>query len=89
MGLMAELPAAQGAVVVKALDRLAHTIPVMPGEDDPCFVDQRRADALVAMASVQIADDADPDRATVVVHAHWSPGRIRDWVRVWRPRALG
>ena len=69
VGLSAELPAAEGALVVKALDRLAQTIPVMPGAHDPCFVDQRRADALVAMASVQIGHDADPDRATVVVHA--------------------
>jgi Domain of unknown function (DUF222)/HNH endonuclease len=30
--------------------------------------DARRADALVALASVRIASDADPDRTTVVVH---------------------
>ena len=35
-GLRAELPAAQGAVIVKALERVADTIPDMPGsEDDP------------------------------------------------------
>jgi hypothetical protein len=68
-GLQADLPAAEGAVVAKALERLARTIPVMPGEEDPVSADARRADALVAMASVRIASDPDPDRATVVVHA--------------------
>jgi hypothetical protein len=68
-GLQAELPAADGAVVAKALERLAETIPVMPGEEDGCFADARRADALVVLCSSRIADDADPDRATVVVHA--------------------
>jgi hypothetical protein len=32
-------------------------------------LEARRADALVALASAQIADDHDADRATVVVHA--------------------
>jgi hypothetical protein len=40
----------------------------MPGEEDAYYVGARRADALVAMCSVHIAEDADPDRATVVVH---------------------
>lgn len=69
LGLEAELPAAEGAVVVKAIERLAETIPVMPGEDGPFDVDARRADALVALCSAKIAGDPDPDRATVVVHA--------------------
>lgn len=68
-GLQAELPAADGAVVAKALERLAENLPVMPGEEGACFADARRADALVALCSARIADDADPDRATVVVHA--------------------
>lgn len=68
-GLQAELPAAQGAVVAKALERLADTLPVMPGEEGAHLVDARRADALVALCSTRIAEDADPDRATVVVHA--------------------
>jgi Domain of unknown function (DUF222) len=68
-GLHAELPAADGAVVAKALERLSETIPVMPGEEDPLFADARRADALVALCSSRIATDPDPDRATVVVHA--------------------
>ena len=68
-GLQAELPAADGAVVAKALERLAENIPVTPGEEDPVFADARRADALVALCSARIAADPDPDRATVVVHA--------------------
>jgi hypothetical protein len=65
-----ELPAAQGAIVAKALDRVADTIPAMPGtEDDPYPEDARRADALVALCSSRIAADPDPDRATVVIHA--------------------
>jgi len=68
-GLQAELPAAQGAVVARALERLAGELPVMPGEEEPHYVDARRADALVALCSARIAEDPDPDRATVVVHA--------------------
>ena len=68
-GLQAELPAADGAVVAKALERLAETIPGMLGEEDPCHADARRADALVALCSSRMAEDPDPDRATVVVHA--------------------
>ncbi len=67
--LDAELPGAAGAVVARALDRLGEQIPVMPDEASARLVGARRADALVALCSVQLADDADPDRATVVVHA--------------------
>jgi hypothetical protein len=67
--LQAELPAAQGAVVARALERLADFLPAMPGEEDGCFTDARRADALVALCSARIGEDADPDRATVVIHA--------------------
>jgi hypothetical protein len=68
-GLEAELPAAQGAVVAKALERLAEQLPAMPAEEDAVSADARRADALVALCSSRLAADADPDRATVVVHA--------------------
>ena len=68
-GLSAELPAAEGAVVAHALERLANQLPVMPGEDGEWSVEARRADALVAVCSARIAKDADPDRATVVIHA--------------------
>jgi Domain of unknown function (DUF222)/HNH endonuclease len=69
LGLEAELPAAQGAIVASALQRVADTLPVMPGEEDPSYADARRADALAAVCSSRLADDADADRATVVVHA--------------------
>lgn len=68
-GLEAELPAVQGAVVAKALERLAENVPAMPGEEEAWYADARRADALVALCSAGIGADADPDRATVVVHA--------------------
>jgi hypothetical protein len=68
-GLEAELPAAQGATVARALERVAESLPGMPGEEDPVFADARRADALTAICSSRLAEDADADRATVVVHA--------------------
>jgi uncharacterized protein DUF222/HNH endonuclease len=68
-GMEAELPAAQGAVVARALQRIADDVPVMPGEEDRAFADARRADALVALCSARLGRDADPDRATIVVHA--------------------
>ena len=67
-GLEAELPAAHGAVVAAALERMSDELPAMP--DEPSPAEARRADALVALASARIGSDADPDRATVVVHAH-------------------
>jgi hypothetical protein len=69
LGLEAELPAAQGAIVVRALERAADAIPAMPDEKDDYFASARRADALVALCSGRIARDADQDRATVVIHA--------------------
>ncbi len=68
-GLEAELPASQGAIVARAIQRVTDALPLMPGEGDPAFEQARRADALVALCSNRIAVDADPDRATVVVHA--------------------
>jgi hypothetical protein len=74
-----DLPAADGAVVARALDRLAQRVPVLPPEEDgPWGIEARRADALVAMASARMASDPDPDRATVIVHARVDeavPGR--------------
>lgn len=68
-GLEAEFPAAQGAVVARALERIAGAIPVMPDEEDEGDAPARRADALVALCSARLAADPHPDRATVVVHA--------------------
>ncbi len=66
--LDAGLPAAQGAVVARALERLGDQIPTDPdeGAEGP---GARRADALVALCSARLAGDEDQDRATVVVHA--------------------
>ncbi|MGZ4154256.1 MAG: DUF222 domain-containing protein [Actinomycetota bacterium] len=68
-GLEAELPAAQGAIVAQALERVSQGVPVMPGEADDCFTSARRADALVALCSARVAADPDQDRASVIVHA--------------------
>jgi hypothetical protein len=59
-GLEAELPAADGAVVARALERLAERLPVMPGEEDASFAGAGRGDALVALCSARIANDPDP-----------------------------
>lgn len=67
--LDAELPSAQGAVVAHTLERMTPRIPVMPDEGSGLRVGARRADALVALCSATLANDADQDRATVVVHA--------------------
>jgi hypothetical protein len=76
LGLEGALPADHGAVVAKALDRLADPAPdIIDDDHDERYVtsedalEVRRADALVAMASRAIAEDQDADRATVVVHA--------------------
>lgn len=75
LGIEAVLPAAQGAVVVTALDRIADRIPDIVDVDEEsntphdASIDMRRADALYALASARLANDQDADRATVVVHA--------------------
>ncbi len=69
-GLQADLPAAEGALVAGAIERLACQIPVMPGEEGPCFADRRRADALVALCS---GEHADPRAATGPLPAPSSP----------------
>jgi hypothetical protein len=68
-GLQGELPSAQGAVVAKALDRLARQVPVMPDEEGVAGTEARRADALVALCSTGSRPEDEPDRATIVVHA--------------------
>lgn len=56
------LPVDDGATLLKAIERS------MPERDpaNPATLGQRQADGLLALASVTVADDADPDRATVV-----------------------
>jgi Domain of unknown function (DUF222) len=66
-GLFAEMPASYGPTVIRALEREAERIPVMPGEEDAIFASARRVDALVALCSGRLAADAQPARSTVVV----------------------
>jgi hypothetical protein len=73
--LDAHLPADLGAVVTAAIDRIADTLPDMPPDEGKLPVDreytiyQRRADALMMLATARLAEDPDPDVATVVVNA--------------------
>jgi len=75
LGLEGSLPADQGSVVARALDRMADRAPDIVEDDHQPqaqpqeSLETRRADALFMMASSGIADDHDPERATVVVHA--------------------
>lgn len=77
LDLYGRFPADQGAVLAKAIDRLARRLPDVAERDEDdselgdndVTLDERRADALVALASRAIASDQDPDRATIVVHA--------------------
>lgn len=76
-GLEGEFPPDQGAVIAKALDRLADAMPNIVDEEHPEGPEvpreetlaARRADAVYSMASRGIAEDQDSDRATIVVHA--------------------
>jgi hypothetical protein len=82
MGLEGQFPAAQGAEIAKAIARLADQLPDTPDDElpdevmvfDDDLVDQRRADALYLIASNHNSDDADDNRATVVVHKALGPG---------------
>jgi hypothetical protein len=65
--LWGRLPADQGAVVIKAVARIAdHAAPGPDGfyESYEC----RAADALADVCGARIGDDPDPDKSTVVVH---------------------
>jgi hypothetical protein len=59
------VPVDDGARLLKAIERS------MPARDprSAATLGQRHADGLLALASTVVADDADPDRATVVVIA--------------------
>jgi len=59
------VPVDDGAKLLKAIERS------MPARDPhaPATMGQRQADGLLALASQRVAEDADPDRATVVVIA--------------------
>ena len=60
------MPADEGATFLRAIMRRMHQLPVLP--QDPRCIEARRADALMGLASAQIAADPDPDRATIVLH---------------------
>ena len=62
------LAAADGERLVTAVRRLADQAPRHPDTGMPVPAEHRHADALVQLASQQLGADADPDRATVVVH---------------------
>ena len=71
-------PAEQGAEVVKALDRLAERLPSDPEAERALTLDQRRADALVALSSQAISDDVDSARARVNLHVDLAALTARD-----------
>lgn len=66
--LHGQLPPDQGAIVMKALDRMVATTKLDPRPEEPYDYDAYCADALVELCSTQLAADADADRATVGVH---------------------
>ncbi|MBV6509637.1 MAG: hypothetical protein JJLCMIEE_02733 [Acidimicrobiales bacterium] len=66
--LSGRLEDADGAALAKAVERLAEQAPKNPQTGMWDSWEARCADALVALAHQRLADDADPDRATVVVH---------------------
>lgn len=71
-GLEAQLTADEGAVVERALGRLAEKVPDTPDdridERGRAPLEVRRADALVQLCSGRLASDPDHDRASVVLH---------------------
>lgn len=62
------LPVLEGEVVRQALERIAGTLGADPESGRFPAHDARLADALVALAGGRLAEDADPERATVVIH---------------------
>ena len=68
MHLRGKLPAAEGALVERALLRIASQDRDWPRESGYRPMSERAADALTTMASESLGEDRDPHRATVVVH---------------------
>lgn len=62
------LPAAEGALFEKAIDRLVHKIADHNNAEGPFEYSKARADALCELASTRVGADPDPDRATIGVH---------------------
>jgi Domain of unknown function (DUF222)/HNH endonuclease len=74
---------AEGAVVERAITRLAEAAPPDPvtGVYDP--FESRCADALVELASTSLGADADADRASIVVHCESSVlGGDQGWAEI-------
>ena len=69
--LEAELPAASGAKIAGALDRVASELPAMPDGEPATDVHQRRADASVQVCSGRSGATGDGDQTTVIL----PPGR--------------
>lgn len=65
--LSGRLPAAEGAVVEKAIERILPNV-IDPFRQTTYDHDRYCADALVHLASTHLATDGDADRATVGVH---------------------
>lgn len=73
MAIEGLVPLAEGIKIKKALDRVVDSLPSMPDEDgvtpdEDTTLEQKRADALAALASVSIANDQNPDLATIVAY---------------------
>lgn len=67
--LKGALPGVEGALVEKAIDRIARqTAEDRPRAEGPYVQEVAYADALVELASTRIGADPDPDRATIGVH---------------------
>ena len=62
------LPSAEGAVVTAALERITEQSAADEEGRPETSMAARSADALAALASTRLAEEADPDRACVVAH---------------------
>ena len=63
-----DLPAADGARVIRAIETVAEALPVHPETESRDSFEARCADALALICSANLAE-ARADRATVVIHA--------------------
>ena len=68
LNLRGSLPAEEGATVKAAIERIADSFPLFAEDGSLPSKTTRQADALVALAQKTIAEDQDPDRATVVLN---------------------
>jgi hypothetical protein len=78
LGLEAQLPAVEGAALVRAIEAEAASVPVMPGEDDAFDISARRADALVSLCTSGSEEEAKASAATVMIHVQAASHMERD-----------